>query len=335
MRTISPTLNSSAPQPAGATTAVLLCFVSYTPDPVNDITTYMPGWKIVWNGVQTEDGNYAFIAVDPTGDNYALAIRGSLPPQDIFDNWDAFANWVLEDLDVITRVKWQYATTADAKVSNGAYTAFTNLENMTDSFGSTLSVTDYLTSNVIGNGKQVTITGHSLGGNIANVYSSYFVSTLTSGNHPSSGVSLYTFAAPAPGNADFANDLDAKLPAAWHYQNANDIVPNFPVADTIFLTGLLYLPSPAASAISITYNDYTVTLREGFFLLYGVFLLYGYQQQQNNYTVFGTNLYDEYLDNTAEDWFGQAGAQHALANYAGFLGVMLPVLPSQPMVQHV
>jgi len=317
----------NAKQPAGASNAVLLCFVTYSTNPLNDINTYLPGWKITWNGLQTEDGNYAYVATDPTETEYALAIRGSLPPQDIFDNWDAFANWILEDLDVVTQVSWPYATTANPLISNGANTAFTNLLDMKDTLGSGQSITDYLVDNVIKPGKQLSITGHSLGGNIANVYASYFITTITKENYSAANVSLYTFAAPAPGNGDFANDLDAKLPTAWHYQNANDIVPNFPVSDTVFLTGLLYMPKPAAADITVTYKGHTVSLREAFFLLAGVFLFYGYQQQNNNYTVFNTSLYEQYENNTAQDWFGQAGAQHAVANYAGFLGVILPLLP--------
>lgn len=308
----------SGSQPAGALTAVQLCFTSYATDPINDISTYLPGWKIVWNGSQSSDGNYAFIAVDPTGDNYGLAIRGSLPPQDIFKSWAAFANWVLEDLDVITRAKWPYASTPNPEISTGANTAFNNVLTMTDTLaapGKGVSVTDYLTTNVINAGKQLIITGHSLGGNVANVFSSYFVTTVGA----SSNISLFTFAAPAAGNPDFANDLDSKLSTAWHYQNSNDIVPNFPVSPDIVKVGFLYFPKPEASAITVTYKNHTVSLREAFILLAGVFLLYDYQQQANNYTTFGTDLYPEYDENTAADWFGQAGAQHAVINYANFI----------------
>ncbi|GAA0547923.1 lipase family protein [Chitinophaga japonensis] len=320
MTPLSTTPGNGNPPP-GAQNAVLLCFVTYSSDPVNDIGTYLPGWKIVWNGLQSSDGNYAFVATDAAEETYALAIRGSLPPQDVFSNWDAFANWILEDLDVITQVSWPYATTANPLISNGANTAFNNVLGMLDTLGSSVSLTDFLLDNAVKPGKQVIITGHSLGGNIANVFTSYFVSTLTKDGYSTSNVSLFTFAAPAPGNGDFASDLDAKLPAAWHYQNTNDIVPNFPVSDTIFLTGFLYVPQPAASEITVTYKGKTVSLREAFFLLAGVFLFYHYQQQSNHYTEFTASLNDQYLDNTAADWFGQAGAQHAVSNYAGFLGV--------------
>jgi len=307
-----------------AQSAVFLSYVAYAADASKDISTYLPGWKVVWNGTQTYDGNYAFIAVDPTGEIYGLAIRGSLNPEEIFKNWDAFANWILEDLDVITQVNWPYANTSDALIASGTNTAFTNVQTMQDTMGSGLSIADYLIANVIKAGKQVIITGHSLGANIANVYTSYFVTTVTQQNLSTSNISLYTFAAPAAGNAAFAKDLDTKLPAAWHYQNSNDIIPNFPVSQTIIKTAFLYQPKPDASAVTVSYNGYTVSLREGFILLAGVFLFYGYQQQSNNYTTFYTALDPAYENNTAADWFGQAASQHHLNNYGAFLGVNVP-----------
>lgn len=334
MGTITPNTTNSV-QPENAKTAVQLCSVTFAQNPVNDIGTLMPGWKIVWNGTQSLDANYAFIAVDATGDNYVLAFRGSVPPQG-FSDWDVFANWILEDLNVVAQVNWPYASTSKARISAGAYIAFSNILYMKDSLGSDLSINDYLLANVVGNGKQLIITGHSLGGNLANIFASYYVQTLTSNGQSSGNVSLYTFAAPSAGNSDFANDLDAKLPAAWHYQNANDIVPNFPVFDGLVFTSLLYLPQPLAANITVTFNQQTVSLREAFLLLAGVFLSGDYQQPKTNYTIFGTELYPKYENNTAEQWFGQAGAQHALVNYANYLGVKLPVaLARQPLVQAV
>lgn len=338
MGTITPNTpnTSNSNQVANAKAAVQLCSITFATNPVKDIGTLMPGWKIVWNGTQTLDANYAFIAVDATGNNYALAIRGSVPPNSIFDDWDLFANWVLEDLDVVTQASWPYASTPQARVSTGSYIAFTNMLDMTDSLGSGLSISDYLLANTVGSGKQLLIAGHSLGGNMANVFASYYVQTLIQQGKSSDNVSLFTFAAPAAGNSDFATDLDTKLSSAWHYENGNDLVPKFPVFDGIVVTSLLYIPQPSASEITTDYNGHTVSLREAFLLLAGAFLLYGYQQPKNNYTVFATELYPEYEQNTVGDWFSQAGAQHALSNYATYLGVELPAsLAQQPLVQAV
>ncbi|TWW00078.1 hypothetical protein [Chitinophaga pinensis] len=112
-------------------------------DPVSDIEKVLPGWKIVWNGIQTNDANYAFIAVDPTGKNFGLAFRGSVPPFGSFSDWDVFANWVLEDLDVAVLRNWPYAQNTGARISEGAHIAFGNIMQMQDSLGSGKSIVDF------------------------------------------------------------------------------------------------------------------------------------------------------------------------------------------------
>ncbi|TWW00079.1 lipase family protein [Chitinophaga pinensis] len=95
---------------------------------------------------------------------------------------------------------------------------------------------------------------------MANVFTSFFLS-LGQRLLPSSNISLYTFAAPAAGNSAFAIALDRKLPNAWHYHNANDLVPDFPTFDGLVYSSLLYNPSPSAGAITTTYKGHTVSLR--------------------------------------------------------------------------
>ncbi|WP_261387478.1 hypothetical protein [Chitinophaga pinensis] len=71
-------------------------------------------------------------------------------------------------------------------------------------------------------------------------------------------------------------------------------------------------------------------------MLAGVFNLYDYQQPTNNYTIFGTELYPKYKDNTIGNWFMQAGAQHQINNYANYLGVQLPTIAlAVPVMQSV
>lgn len=324
MQAITVNASSSTPQPAAAKPAVLLSYVTYDPDPVKDITTYLPGWEVVWSGIETYDGNYAFIAQQTGTNTYALAIRGSLPPQDIFKKWDAFANWVIQDMDVVVTASWPYANNPDAIIAQGTANAFSNIQGMQDALGSGLTITEYLGKYVVAPGHQLIITGHSLGGNIANVYASFFVSNFANTGYSVSNVSLFTFAAPAAGNAAYANDLDAKLPNAWHYHNFNDIVPCFPVSLMVGTVAYHYIPQPDAGAISFTLDGKTVTLREAFLILAGTFYLYGYQQQSNNYFIFNTQLDPDYTSNTVTDFFQQVGSQHHLQHYATFLGVTIP-----------
>ncbi|WP_276481058.1 lipase family protein [Paraflavitalea pollutisoli] len=307
--------------PNNSQLAVLLSWVSYLTNPVTEISEYIDNWEIVWNGQETEDGNYAFVARQTNGNFYALGVRGSLPVNQVFQNWYTFANWVIEDMDVVTTVAWPYATTANPRIANGTNTAFTNLIDMQDTLGSGLSVTQYLINNVFNADIPLLITGHSLGGNMANVYASYFVSQIANPTYAQNNLSLYTFAAPAAGNSDYATDLDAKLPNAWHYHNDNDIVPAYPVFSLVGLVSLLYIPTPAASQITTVIEGVTVSLREAFLTQAGAFLYIGYTQQANNYIIFSNPLDPTYNQNTVEDFFQQAAAQHSLLNYVKYLGV--------------
>lgn len=311
--------------------AVLLCGLSYN-DPQTDIDNYLPGWSIVWDGAVTSDGNYAFIATNADSSIYALAIRGSLPPFDVVKDWDAFANWVLEDMDVITTVDWTYVSpsTTSAKITAGAYRAFSQVNGMQDTINPNgPGIFSYLQTNVapngVPNGKQVIITGHSLGGNAANVFASYFISSLI-GTTPSIAniTTLVTFAAPAAGNGAFASDLDGKLSDAWHYVNDSDIVPNFPVDASVLEIGFMYLGGPSSGSITVTYKGKTISLREAFIMLAGVFYIYGYAQQTKNFKPFNVDTDSQYTQNTFEDFFQQAGYQHEVMHYASNLEITLP-----------
>lgn len=146
---------------------------------------------------------------------------------------------------------------------------------------------------------------------------------MTHDGYNSANTSLFTFAAPAAGNSYFATDLDSKIANAWHYENSNDIVPKFPVSVAILSLTLLFFPAPSAAEITFSHEGFTISLREGFMLLAGVFYFYAYQQQAVNYHTFNNALDTTYQSNTVEDWFYQAGFQHAMSNYANYLGVKL------------
>ncbi|RBL88119.1 lipase family protein [Chitinophaga flava] len=329
--------STNGAQPADAKVAVQLCSLTLDPTLVNDIGTLMPGWKVVWNGKPTLDDNYAYIAFNASEKKYALVIRGSV--FNGFNSWETFANWILEDLNAIVMVGWPYANTKKPLIAAGAYIAFTNMLLMEDSLGSGKSIGEYLLANATGTGKQLIITGHSLGGNIANVYTSYYVQKLKENNLSTSNVSLFTFAAPASGNLDFALDLDNKLPSAWHYENQNDMVPKFPVFTGLLYTSNTFSPkTPDANKITVTFNPKTITLNgpnltlhDAYVAIAGIFAKNGYVQPiKNNYIIFPTDLNPNLTENSIVDWLGQVGPQHGLNYYAGFLGAPLPVKVSQP-----
>nr|WP_295869929.1 hypothetical protein [uncultured Chitinophaga sp.] len=327
-------------QPADAKVAVQLCSLALDQNIVNDIGTLMPGWQVVWNGKPTIDDNYAFIAFNASEKKYALVIRGSV--FDGFKSWDTFANWVLEDLNAIIMLSWPYApTTQKPLIAAGAYIAFTNLLFMEDALGSGKCIGEYLLTHAIEAGNSLIIAGHSLGGNIANVFASYFVQMLLDRKLSTSNVSLFTYAAPASGNADFALDLDNKLTTAWHYENQNDMVPKFPVFTGLVYTSNTFAPkTPDANKIIVTFNPKaislngpTLTLHDAYMAIAGIFAKSGYVQPiKNNYIVFPTDLNPDLTDNTIADWLGQVAPQHGLDYYAAFLGVKLPVPAAKTVV---
>lgn len=310
--------------PLSSAVAAQFAAITYCPDPADSVQTNFPGWNIVWNGIVTEDGNYAFIATDPSNQYYVLAIRGSLPILDVFKTWDDFANWVLEDLDVITQVEWPYSNTTGAYISSGANRAFNNLIGMTDQMGSGLNIANYLILNACNANAQIIITGHSLGGNMANVFASFFNWVLTDIGYGNSNVNnyLYTFAAPPAGNGIFAPDLDAKYPGSqsFHYDIDNDIVPKIPVCLAMTLLAALYIPSPAADQIDITYDGFTITFADAIIGLAVALAPYGYQQPSNNYQVLNYALSGQFPANTFEDWFDEAGYQHTVGHYVSAVG---------------
>ncbi|SJZ83916.1 Lipase (class 3) [Chitinophaga eiseniae] len=325
-------------QPADAKVAVQLCSLALDLNIVNDIGKLMPGWQVVWKGKPTIDDNYAFIAFNASEKKYALIIRGSV--FDGFKSWDTFANWVLEDLNAIVMLSWPYApTTQKPLIAAGAYIAFTNLLFMEDSMGSGKSIGEYLLTHAIEAGNSLIIAGHSLGGNIANVFASYFVQMLLDRKLSVSKVSLVTFAAPASGNGDFALDLDNKLTTAWHYENQNDMVPKFPCVAGLIYTSNTFAPkTPNANLITVTFNPKTITLNgpnltlhDAYMAMAGIFAKNNYMQPiKNNYITFPTELNPNLTENSITDWLGQVGPQHQLNYYADFLGVALPVPVAKP-----
>lgn len=305
--------------------AIQACNVASDYHPIQDIARLMPSWRIAWNSGPVTDPNYSFVAVNATEDVYILTTRGSVSAGDVFTQWDAFVDWILEDLNDAL-VHWPYASSSPAAcISAGAYLGFTGMLLARNSLGAGESLHDFLLTNTTGNNKQLIITGHSLGGNLSNVYASYYLEILKQKNISASNVSLFTFAAPAAGNSDFANDLDRKLVTAWHYQNNNDAVPHFPTVQGLIDTGKFYAPdSPNAEVINVDFKDQHISLQAVFLLLSKIYAKYDYQQPKNNYITFTADFNPLFVTNTVDSWLLQVGSQHQLYNYAKELNVVLP-----------
>ena len=82
---------------------------------------------------------------------------------------------------------------------------------------------------------QLWVTGHSLGGAIASLASTWLSNNSFA---PRKNIILYTFGMPRVGNYDYALQHDQLVNNSWRVVNHNDIVPHFPtVASVSILNG--------------------------------------------------------------------------------------------------
>lgn len=299
--------------------ACVLSELSYCKEPQKEIEQYMTGWKIVWDPLPV-GGNYAFVATD--GNAYALAIRGSL----IQFSWDAFDNWIYNDLNIAYQKDWPYSNNVPgARVSQGTYTGWENLNRMADR-KTRKTLWSFLQANV-GDKKPLTITGHSLGGNLASVYASYLWKKFKDNGHPKDNIDVISFAAPAAGNEAFADDFNAKFPNSLRIENIHDIVPKFPVSGKVSDLGSLYSSTPSASEIMVGYKNASVKL-SSVFITMGAALdllritngISPYVQTNGLGDLITIRLSGKNSKNEIMDWFAEAAYQHSMECYAQQMG---------------
>jgi len=85
------------------------------------------------------------------------------------------------------------------------------------------TVLDYLSKLPANTYKNLWITGHSLGGALAVLNISDIVN-----NTIHTDASMYSFAGPRVGDANFANSFDSSVGVSWRIVNSNDEVPRLP-----------------------------------------------------------------------------------------------------------
>jgi hypothetical protein len=177
-----------------------------------------PSWQVAWGPALNADrSNLMYAARDSEAGQLAVSIRGS--------DFSFWLNWV-EDLAAIRLVAYnQFVPTvsASAQIAFGTAVGLRQVLGMRDG---TQSLETFLTS--APEGTPVLITGHSLGGCLASALAPCVASWVGS----ASSLSVYTIAAPSPGNADFATYYNALFatPAgsstAFRFFNSLDVVPN-------------------------------------------------------------------------------------------------------------
>jgi triacylglycerol lipase len=322
--------NSASPAPAVAVaslpvagplstaTACLFSEIAYCNNPQLQLDKYLPGWKMAWHP-ESVSGNHAFVATD--GKAYVVAIRGSL----IEFSWDAFDNWIYQDLNVAIQKDWPYADHGSSKISQGSYRGWDNLNRAVDTVtGETLF--EFLRKNVTDQ-TPVLFTGHSLGGNLATVFASYASFKFKEEARPTTNFNVITFASPAAGNEAFAAAFDNAFPHSVRVENSGDIVAKFPCTSGVSALGNLYSSLPATS-VMVGYKDMTVSLPTVFKMISTAMTLLElknglshFAQTNGKGTLITVSPSGKNTAHDVQSWFAEAGYQHGIAQYATALGV--------------
>jgi hypothetical protein len=205
--------------------AALLNQLVYKPNLKDTLIKYAPDYEIVYLP-EAVNGNFAFIAKNKSTEQYALVIRGSLIE---FSN-EGFQNFILQDFNIFTMKKWEYADTVkSAYIGQGTSVGFNNLLQLKDA-ATGLSIKEFIEQKIPANAS-IVVTGHSLGGNLAYPLAGYLKKELPADKK--NRLQLITFGAPAAGNDAFVQDMEEKFPNAERYAIDRDIAPMFPDMDRI------------------------------------------------------------------------------------------------------
>jgi len=175
-------------------------------------------WQVAWGPALNADrSNLAYAARNTETGQLAVSIRGS--------DFSFWLNWI-QDLAVLTLLPYdQFVPNASntAQIARGTAIGLRNVLRMQDG---TESLEIFLTA--APEGTAILITGHSLGGCLASALAPCVANWVGS----ASALSVYTIAAPSPGNAEFANYYNTLFTdqsghsTAFRFFNSLDVVPN-------------------------------------------------------------------------------------------------------------
>jgi hypothetical protein len=199
-------------------------------------------YQLVWEP-EAVNGNYAVVFKNKTSEQYAVVVRGSL----LELSQGALQNWI-QDFNIFNLKKWIYTDTVqNAYISNGSFEGFQNLLRLRDKHTGD-RLTDCLQK--IPPTASVIISGHSLGGNLAQVLASYLWQQ--TGLDRRKQLNVVSFGATAVGNRFFVQDLEEKFPNGERYEIDKDIAPKFPDPEQLaVISGIVGLDSiPGLSVIS-------------------------------------------------------------------------------------
>jgi hypothetical protein len=203
-------------------------------------------WKVVW-GPALDPGrsNLMYVAGNNAGNQFVVAVRGT--------DWKFWLDWI-EDFDNFLPLT-QYSRFGapvgpNVRLAQGTALGLEILLSLNDGAA---DLRTFITTKALH--AQILVTGHSLGGCLAAALAPCIATWVGAAN-----ISIYTFAAPSPGNIDFADyynglfvaPTSTKPSTAFRFYNSLD-VPNawatLPTIETYY-PPLLPCPSEITAAVN-------------------------------------------------------------------------------------
>lgn len=225
-------------------------------------------WTLVWGPVSyTVPGskyqdNLLFVAQKTGTSQYVIATRGT--------NFASQVDWFLEDFEIVETMPWPMPS-ATSKAASGAAISESTSIGMTIQISESMMVDDGVSllnflKNITKNGAiDVCVTGHSLGGVLANTLALYMLENPTlwdSSANAQSTVCCISFAAPTGGNALYASNALSVFQAAvskgtfpgWDASIGScldNVCCNMDAAPLVWTASNLYSDGAAGSVFSI------------------------------------------------------------------------------------
>lgn len=207
-------------------------------------------WQLVWGpGVFAFDGaifddNLMYVVrniQDPT--QYVVAIRGTNPV--------SLSDWLVEDFDVISMVKWPYAKPEGKltpKISKSTHIGITHLQEMVAPEGvpgAGTTILEFFQQSISAKDKaSICFTGHSLGGALSPTMALWIKDIQDEQLPGDVSVSTVAFAGPSAGNKDFAQYSDSRFAEGQcsRVWNSLDVVPYAWSTHSLSKLYSLYMP---------------------------------------------------------------------------------------------